>query len=73
MNDSHAARVLTKRFGPRAVLAKCAGRWCVIIMSQANYGSGVTITDQCSTISRAVSQAIQFAIEERVGRMPGFS
>lgn len=55
------------------MLAKGAGRWSVIIMHTANWGSGVTITNQCESISKAVSQAIQFAIEEGVGRMPGFS
>jgi len=73
MTETHARRVLLRRFGPRVVLAKSAGRWSVIIMFSTNFGSGVTITDQCGTISRAVSQAIQFAIEERVGWMPGFN
>jgi hypothetical protein len=72
VGERHAARVLLRRFGPRALLAKSAGRWSVIIMHQANYGSGVTITDQCCTVSRAVSQAIQYAIAERVGIDPVF-
>jgi hypothetical protein len=73
MTETHARRLLERRFGPRAVLAKSVGRWSVIVMSDANFGSGVTITDQCETISRAISQAIQYAIEERVGWMPGFN
>ena len=68
MTEERAQQVLERRFGPRAVLAKSAGRWSVIVMSQPNFGSGLTITDQCSTVSRAVSQAIQFAIENSVGR-----
>ena len=64
--------VLQRRFGERAVLARSAGRWSVIIMERRNYGSGVTITDECPTISRAVSQAIQFAIENRLGVGPPF-
>lgn len=66
MTEEEAKRVLTRRFGPLAVLAKSAGRWSIILMRDKRYGQGFTITDQCETISRAVSQAIQFAIEEHV-------
>lgn len=72
MNVEHGQAVLRRRFGERAVLAVSAGQWSVIIMQQRNYGSGVTITDSCQTINRAVSQAIQYAIEERVGVGPPF-
>ena len=68
MTEAQARRVLERRFGPLAVLAKSAGRWAVILMRDARYGQGFTITDECPTISRAVSQAIQFAIEHGVGR-----
>ena len=62
MTKEHAAKVLVRRFGPRAVLARGAGRWSVILMDHPNFGSGVAITDECPTVSRAVSMAIQFAI-----------
>jgi hypothetical protein len=66
--EAAAAKILERRLGPLAVLAKGAGRWSVILMRDERYGQGFTITDQCPTISRAVSQALQFAIEEHVGR-----
>ena len=66
VTEAEAAKVLRRRFGPLAVLSKCAGRWAVILMRDKRYGQGFRITDDCKTISRAVSQAIQFAIEEHV-------
>lgn len=72
MTEARAAHVLLRRFGPRAVLAKGAGRWSVIIMHTANFGSGSTVTDECSNISRAVSQAIRFGIENQIGVLPPF-
>ncbi len=61
-----AQQILVRRFGPLAVLAKSAGRYCVILMQDVRYGSGFTITDLCPTPSKAVSQAIAFAIEYHV-------
>lgn len=60
--------ILNRRLGPLAVLARSAGRWSVILMHDSHYSGGFTITDPCETISRAVSQALQFVIEEHVGR-----
>ena len=63
MSPARAALVLTRRFGSLAVLARGAGLWSVILMRDARYGSGTTITEPCRTVGQAVSQALQFAME----------
>lgn len=72
VNLDHGMAVLRRRFGERAVLARGAGRWSVIIMERKNFGSGTCITDECPTISRAVSQAIKYGIENGIGVLPPF-
>ncbi len=51
--------------GPLAVFARSAGRWCVILMRDRSYGSGLTVTAMHRERGRALLEAIEYAVEAR--------
>jgi hypothetical protein len=62
MSPERGQRLLRRRLGPLAVLARGAGLWSVILMADERCGSGTTITGEHREVSQAVSEAIRFAI-----------
>lgn len=59
MSPARGQALLEARLGARAMLARSAGRWSVVVVDDVRtMGSGVTITEQHRSVAAAVEEAL---------------